>query len=168
MSQDTPNIELNAETLTGDIRDWLIGHFRDMQKPWAQMSESEQYDKIEAADRAARQLVTKTVNTLASENFDTVHVQVGKFTVKEGQIKAEFTAAATDQYLLSIRHAGRAVLVLADPNAYHGERQEARPDPDEPGLPLVDEEQAEVEPAGQGMPDIPDFLDRRSAADAAA
>lgn len=132
--------QMTVETLTGDIRDFLLGHLRDMQKPWAQMSEREQNDKIYAASSAARSVLSAAVNLIAAHGFDKVHVQVGKFTVKDGQIKAEFTTNATDASLISIRHAGSAVLVLADPAVFEGERAAAKADPDEPGLPMDDKQ----------------------------
>ena len=132
--------QMTVETLTGDIRDFLLGHLRDMQKPWAQMSEREQNDKIYAATNSARSTLSAAVNLIAAHGFDKVHVQVGKFTVKDGQIKAEFTTAATDASLISIRHAGSAVLVLADPAVFEGEQGKAEADPDEPSLPMDDEQ----------------------------
>lgn len=131
-----------VETLTGDIRDFLLGHLRDMKKPWPQMSEKEQNDKIWAAENAARSIVSKAVNIISAHGFDKVHVQVGKFTVKDGQIKAEFVTPATDENLISIKHAGLAVLVLADPAVFEGQKEEAKADPDEPGLGLDDDREA--------------------------
>ena len=131
--------QMTVETLTGDIRDFLLGHLRDMQKPWAQMSEREQNDKIYAATNAARSMIGGAVNLIAAHGFDKVHVLVGKFTVKDGSIKAEFTTTATDESLISIRHAGSAVLVLADPAVFEGERAAAKADPDEPELPVDDD-----------------------------
>jgi hypothetical protein len=132
--------ELAAETLTGDIRDWLLMHLRDMQKPWAQMSEREQREKINSAESASRDFVRKGVNIIAAKEFDKVFVRVGKFTVKDGEIKGEFTCNASHDNLLSISDAGSAVLVLADSVTFAGERAEALPDPDEPYLPIDDED----------------------------
>lgn len=132
--------QMTVETLTGDFRDFLLGHLRDMKKPWAQMSEREQNDKIYAATNAARSAIGAAVNLIAAHGFEKVHVQVGKFTVKDGQIKAEFTTTATDESLISIRHAGSAVLVLADPAVFEGEKSAAQADPDEPALPMDDEQ----------------------------
>lgn len=134
--------DLTVETLTGDIRDFLLGHLRDMQKPWAQMSERDQNDVIWAATNAASSMIFKAVNLIAAHGFDKVHVQVGKFTVKDGQIKAEFTTNATDASLISIRHAGSAVLVLADPAVFEGQRDAAKADPDEPEMPFDERDEA--------------------------
>lgn len=134
--------DMTVDTLTGDIRDFLLMHLRDMQKPWPQMSEREQNDKIYAAENAARSMVRKAVNLITAREFDKVHVQVGKMTVKDGEIKAEFTTPATDANLISVRHAGLAVLVLADPAVFEGSKSEPKADPDEPGLDLDQDEAA--------------------------
>lgn len=132
--------QMTVETLKGDVRDFLLGHMRNLRKPWAQMSEHEQNDVIWAATNSASSMIFKAVNLIAAHGFDKVHVQVGKFTVKDGSIKAEFTTTATDKSLISIRHAGSAVLVLADPAVFEGERSAAKADPDEPGLPMDDDQ----------------------------
>lgn len=134
--------DMTVETLTGDVRDFLIMHLRDMQKPWPQMSEREQNDKIWAAENAARTMVRKAVNLITAREFDKVHVKVGKFSVKDGEIKAEFTTPATDDSLISVRHAGLAVLVLADPAVFEGNKPAPQADPDEPGLDLDQDEAA--------------------------
>ena len=128
--------DVTVETLTGDIRDFLLMHLRDMQKPWPQMSEREQNDKIYACENSARSMVRKAVNLITAREFDKIHVNVGKFTVKDGEIKAEFTTSATDDNLISVRHAGLAVLVLADPTVFEGSKPAPQADPDEPDLGL--------------------------------
>ncbi len=162
MTEKQDYIEMSVETLTGDLRDWLLGHLRNMPKPWQQLSEAEQKDRIYAAESAARDFVRKGVNLIAAHGHDKVTVDVGKFTVKDGSIKAEFVAAATDDNLLLIRHAGRAVLVLADPEVFTGERAPAAADPDEPELPIEEEDEGDEEPSSSGdFPEIPPHLDRR-------
>lgn len=162
MTEKQDYIEMSVETLTGDLRDWLLSHLRNMPKPWQQLSEAEQKDRIYAAESAARDFVRKGVNLIAAHGHDKVTVDVGKFTVKDGSIKAEFVAAATDDNLLLIRHAGRAVLVLADPEVFTGERSPAAADPDEPELPIEEEDEGDDEPSSPGdFPDIPPHLDRR-------
>lgn len=134
--------DVTVETLTGDVRDFLLMHLRDMKKPWQQMSEREQNDKIWASENAARSMVRKAVNLITARDFDKIHVQVGKFTVKDGEIKAEFTTPATDDNLISVRHAGLAVLVLADPSVFEGAKPAPQADPDEPDLGLDQDEAA--------------------------
>lgn len=137
--------ELAAETLTGDIRDFLLGHMRNMQKPWAQMSESEQRSMIALCEKSADSLVRGAVSIVSARNFERVHVHVGKFAVKDGMIKAEFSCQATHDNLLSIADADGAVLVLASAEAFEGQRGAANPDPDEPSLPIEDDEDSDDE-----------------------
>lgn len=175
MSDPAENTEFNAETLTGDVRDFLLSHLRDMAKPWQQMSEAEQRAKVAITEKHAEFIAKKAVNIVASRDFDRVSVKVGKFTVKDGSIKAEFTCVATHDNLLSISDADFAVLVLADPDEFHGERAAAAVDPDEPDLPIdddgidPDDEPDDGAPedddgsSGEAMPDIPPDFDRRPA-----
>ncbi len=37
-------IDLETATLSGDLRDAMLTRIRNLQKPWAQMTEAEQYD----------------------------------------------------------------------------------------------------------------------------
>lgn len=131
--------ELAAETLTGDIRDFLLGHMRNMQKPWAQMAENEQRSMIAMCEKSADNLVRGAVGIVSARNFERVHVHVGKFGVKDGMIKAEFTCQASHDNLLSIADAEGAVLVLASAEAFEGQRGAATADPDEPELSIDDE-----------------------------
>lgn len=146
MSQDTPNIDLNTDTLTGDIRDFLLSHIRDMQKPWAQMSQEEQKAKVALAEKAAENLVKQSLETIAGRGLPFMVISVGKFTCDGAEMKGTYTAYASDENLLRARHLSerRAVFVLCDPDLYFGERYEAKTDPDEPGLPLADESEAEA------------------------
>ena len=51
--------DLAANTLTGDVRDFLLDRVKTLGKPWAAMSEDEQSDQIHAAKSAAEHLVKK-------------------------------------------------------------------------------------------------------------
>lgn len=144
MSQEIP-IDLQDETLTGDIRDFLLSHLRDMQKPWAKMSQAEQRAKVELAEKAAENLVKTALEKIAGRGLPFMAITVGKFTCDGAEMKGTYTAYASDENLLRARHLSerRALFVLADPDLYFGERHAAKTDPDEPDLPLVDEDEME-------------------------
>jgi len=170
MSDPAENTAFDTDTLTGDVRDFLLSQMRYMAKPWAQMSEAEQRAKIAITEKHAEFVVKKAVKVIAARDFERVGVRVGKFTVKDGSIKAEFTCDASHANLLSISDADSAVLVLADPEDFYGERAAAVADPDEPDLPMDDDE---IDPdddpddgddeGGEAMPEIPPDFDRRPA-----
>lgn len=183
MSETKEAAELAAETLTGDIRDILLTHVRSMEDPWSKMSERAQGDKIEAIERCVRTLVSRAVKIVATQGFDRIEVKPVKFTVKDN-VKLEVTASYTvDNITLLAEHEqSNAILVFADPAQFTGARSEAKPDPDEPELPIedIDEEDGESEDGefapdpsqpedepeageeeqAEGFPAIPAFLDR--------
>lgn len=121
---------LQAETLTGDIRDMVLTEFKHQPKPWQQMNEEEQQRLIDRAEDIAGQLVQRAVNIIAERGLPSLPITVGKFTVDAGELKGVFEAYASDDNLLRIRHlAGqRAMFVLASPDAYEGEKAPAEPE----------------------------------------
>ena len=123
-----------VDTIAGDIRDWLGDRVREVKKPWTDLHEHEQRRFGADAERIGRDIAKKAVGLVASVGFDSVTVQVGKFTVKEGEIKAEFTCPATHDNLIAIMDAGRAALVLADSERFLGERAAFRVEPDQPEM----------------------------------
>lgn len=159
MSED--KIELASETMTGDIRDFLLSHLRDMQKPWAQMSQAEQKAKVELAEKAAENLVKNALETVAGRGLPFMVITVGKFTCDGAEMKGTYSAYASDENLLRARHLSerRALFVLADPDLYFGERHEAKTDPDEPGLPLPGDDD-------EDLPHVGSTVDRRQPVDA--
>ena len=120
----------------GDIRDWLIGRLRTMPRTWSLLSEDDQRAHFEAADRAAMGLMRAVLARVTDFPFQQVPVRVGKFSVKEGNIRCEVQAMGTDDNILAFLHGDRAMLVLASEEEFRGEREPAAIDPDEPGLPL--------------------------------
>lgn len=143
MMNDASQISANildaaeAETLTGDIRDSLLAHVRDIRVPWAMLAEDEQQDKIDALGKMAESAVRRIASIIAQKGFPSIVAAVGKWTVKDG-IKLELTASGNiDNITKLAEHGARsAVLVLSEPGDYLGERAPAKPDKDEPELPM--------------------------------
>lgn len=129
-------VDLALETLTGDIRDALLTHVRTMQDPWSKLSERKQQEKIDAVSSMARDLVRRCAHIVGAKGFEHLGITVGKFTAKDGALKAEFETAQTHFSLVKLADMQnrRSLLVLVDPDDYHGEREPAKPDPDQPEL----------------------------------
>jgi len=140
-------LDIAAETLTGDIRDALLTHIRSMEDPWSKLSEKAQGEKIYAVTKTADYVVAQAVKLIATNGLPHIHVKTGKFTVKDG-VKLEVLAVETVTNITALASHGQAaaVLVLADSSPYDGERAAARPDPDEPGLPLQDDDDRYFDP----------------------
>lgn len=144
--KDKDALDIATETATGDLRDMIIGHFRAMEDPWSKLSEKQQQDKIYAATNAAEHAIRTVVNLVAQRGFTHVHAQLGKITIDKG-IKMEVTAVSTSGNIqrLADHGKGTVLLVFADVEQYFGARSEAKPDPDEPGLPLEDDSEFDVD-----------------------
>ncbi|MEN3208616.1 hypothetical protein PUR23_01040 [Methylorubrum populi] len=146
--------ELAADTLRGDVRDALLTHIRDLEKPFSLLSETRQRDIIEAIDRTAQHVVRGSVDIIANQGFPAIDVRVsskGKW--GDGSIELTVGAAFSQSNAnkISEHGAGAAVLVLAEPGEFFGERRAARPDPDQRRMDLgADEDEAQTESAPRG------------------
>jgi hypothetical protein len=139
----------SLNTLSGDVRDFILDTIRPIEKPWTKLAEWEQAQLAQAIEAKARDVIRAVVDMISTRNFDHVEVQVGKGTFKEGEIEAKITCPDTDDNLIAIKNAGRCALVLADPQVFFGEKAKAKVDPDQPDLDL---KPAEAESAPGGLP----------------
>ncbi len=133
-----PDIKrMEAGTLAGDIRDVVLMHFRNIKVPWSMLSEQEQSDKINAFESLGRDIARRAVFMVAASNMPILHVTTGQWTVKD-QIELKVSAAALVGNITTLAEHGQhaAVLVLADPTAYMGEREKAKAQKDQPDLPF--------------------------------
>lgn len=132
---DDNTIDLATETLTGDIRDFLLDRVKRLGKPWAAMTEDEQSDQIHAAKEAAENLVRNACKIIAAEGRKTIVGNLLQVTQKDN-IKAVIEFAKTDEMRHELFDAqGMAVLlVVAGSETFTGEREPAEPTPDQGDL----------------------------------
>jgi class 3 adenylate cyclase len=123
---DDQDPTLSPNTLTGDIRDFMLAWLRNMKKPFEQMGENEQWDVIEATEKSARHLVGGVINVVSAHGFPRALVKIGQFTVKDG-IEAKIVSQRSEKNLLNFNDfAGRnAVLIFADPDDFDAQRAPA-------------------------------------------
>src|ERR1700735_4397399 len=76
--------DIAVETLSGDVRDVLLTHFRSIHVPWGHLNEEEQRDKIEALEKCAHDVVRRAVHLLTTQAFPVLPVQIGKWVVDKG------------------------------------------------------------------------------------
>lgn len=137
-----PAIEdIAAATLRGDVRDFLMGWFRNTPKPWPQMSEAEQKNFASAADRQAETLVRAVTNLVGSQGFRSFAVSVGDFQKKANRLEAKISAPYSRENLIEMAEAGEAgpiVLSMVSLEQFEGERAPAKVMPDQPDL--IDDE----------------------------
>jgi hypothetical protein len=119
-----------------------------MSDPWQKLSESAQSIRISTIDNLAASVVRRACAIIAGNGFNHIPVTIGKFTVKPGEAKSEFTCTPTSEnvnHLLEMQGRG-SILVLIDSDTYMGEREQANPDKDQPVLP-IDEPAEQLENA---------------------
>lgn len=157
----TETLDLQAETLSGDIRDMLLTHIRSMETPWSKLSEDQQRDRIEACATAGRDLVRKSVKLVAHRGFAHMPITLKDWTVKDG-IQLKVAAADTVEEItkLAEHRSGHALIVFASSSAFLGARSEPEPEPDQPEIEF-DPETGEVEGDGNAteasdMPEPPE------------
>jgi hypothetical protein len=136
-----PTYEIEAETLTGDVRDVLLTHMRSMEVGWRFLTEQQQRDKIEASERCAEQLVRSAFALVSQADFPHITVEIGAVKL-DGGMEIKLKCAGTVANVTRLAEHGRtaAILVLTDPQAFFGERDEAKPDKDQPSL--LDQDEA--------------------------
>lgn len=139
ISQADETVTLGIETLRGDIRDRILDNIARQMPCWTKLSEQEQKKFIGRADTIAYETVREAAQIIAHQGFAHLIVSTGKWTVKDG-IKLEVGASSSvdDITKLASHGAGSAVLVLAEPSVFFGQRADALADKDQPDLPNVD------------------------------
>jgi hypothetical protein len=140
-------LKLARETMTGDLRDCLLDFMKHDKEvlPWNMLSEEKQRDKIEKVTRAVTMATEKAVGIIAADGKTTIKATLEKITIKDG-IKAEFSLSQFDTQRHALIDAQGSVihLVVADKEAYEGERKAAKPDPNQRNLIQDDDDQKEA------------------------
>jgi len=154
MNTEKEVINFASETLTGDIRDFLVDRLRNFPKVWAQMTEDEQENEIEAATKAADNLVSRAVKIIASEGRRTVDARLEKITIsKNCELKITTNICNIEDLTPCLNDA--ILLVTSGVDEFTGERAPCKADPDEPELFDGD---AEEKAAEEEQFDEKDFL----------
>ena len=156
--------ELAAETLRGDVRDALLRIVRNMETPWSKLAENDQAWRIDAISRTAEKVVRDAVRTVANQGFPHVEVLVsnkGKFAGGSMELTIAAPFSVENATRLSEHGVGSAILVLAKPGEFFGERRIARAQPDQSTFLNEDDE---GDDPGEPVADA----DRESSGDASA
>lgn len=147
---DTPPddvVSIAVETLTGDMRDFILDRLRHEQskRPWHERSEADQRDTVHQVETAVQRVVRTAVELIAAQGLRTIKATLEQVTVKDG-IKATLTMSKFDEERHTLIDAtGATVLVVvADPEQFTGERAPVEIKPDQPefsaGVPVVHSE----------------------------
>lgn len=150
------NVDLQLETLSGDIRDEMLKRIRSRKVSWHMMTEQEQSEEIEALGMLSRQMVRRAVALLTKHDFAHAVVTLEEFKVKGGKdIEAKITCPniQLNREALGDRTGQMCLLLMVDSEEFFGERETPKADPDQPGLGLeVAPEEEEEKPLGLPKP----------------
>jgi len=109
---DTVIANLASDTLRGDVRDAMLSWFKATPKPWGMMSEREQRDFADTADRAACSLVKQACQIIAANERPCIVASLVEYREKDG-IEAKLKLASTGSNVAALHEAcGREVLIV--------------------------------------------------------
>lgn len=129
------SILLAANTLTGDVRDFIIDRVKNLGKPWAAMSEDEQREQIYQAKEAAEHLVREACVIIAAGGKKAMTGKFVKASIKDKiQCQIDFGLADEQRHELFDTVGMSVCLVLADAAPFTGEKGPAEPTPDQSDL----------------------------------
>ncbi len=127
-------IDIATETLTGDIRDFILDTLRHEQdrRPWHERSEAEQRATVARVETAVHAHVRHAVELIAAAGRRTIKARLAQVTIKDG-IKATLILSKHSDLRHQFMDAqGRDVLVVvADPEEFSGERAPVAITPDQ-------------------------------------
>ena len=132
------DLVVNTDELVFDVRDFLLDTIKARPKPWSGTSQAEQRDVAAACEHAAKELVRKVAEAIASNGVQSIRVlltkvNMGTDIVISGKVKT-FGEDEEDRAVLQLHRAiGKHVMLTrASADDYTGEGREAATDPDEP------------------------------------
>lgn len=133
-------LEIATDEMVFDVRDFLLDTIKARPKPWSGTSQAEQRDVAAACEHAAKELVRKVAEAVASNGVQSIRVlltkvNMGSDIVISGKVKT-FGEEEEDAAVLQLHRAiGKHVMLTrASADDYSGGDREAETDADEPGF----------------------------------
>jgi hypothetical protein len=122
-----------ADHLRGDVRDAMLTWFKATPKPWSQLSEKEQRDLADAADRCARSIVKQACQHIAANERPVIVAQLVQYKEKDG-VEAQLKLPSKGEVVAALHEAcGREVLLVTSGyEEFSGEAAPAEIDADQP------------------------------------
>ena len=132
-------VDFAAETLIGDMRDFILDRLKHEQAklPWHQRSEADQRDTVHQVEAHVQAMVKRAVELIAAQGRRSIRATLEQITIKDG-IKATVSLSKFDEQRHSLVDAQGAsiLIVVADPEEFQGERAPAEITPDQGKLPV--------------------------------
>lgn len=135
--QDDIAVQLATNTMTGDLRDFILDRLRHEQskQPWHQRSEADQREVVHQVESAVRAAVTRAVEIMAGAGRRTIEATVDQITIKDGyKATLTFSKLNENRHVLADAQGARVLIVVADPDIFTGERAPVAITPDQATL----------------------------------
>jgi hypothetical protein len=137
MDMEQQTIDLNTDTLSGDVRSAIMDRVRALQVGWGMMSERDQRTFTQEIDDTVRHLVREAVALIAADGMPVIRAKcTGVNHKKGGAIEAKMELKGDDEQRHELFDAvdSHVTIVVADHERYIGEQKPEPIDPDQPGL----------------------------------
>jgi hypothetical protein len=143
-------VGLAAKTLAGDLRDLMLESVKQQQKPWQQLSETEQASVISLFDWESKNVVKRIAAQIAAAGCATVTGQLDSVKLgKSLELKVLVSRSSVGRHDLIDAQAGDVLIAIPNVDRFMGERKPAKADPDAPELPIDLGEEAQDEARAQ-------------------
>lgn len=134
------DIEVQPETLAGDVRDAMLQRIKGLRSPWGHMTETEQNELAEGLAYDARRLVEAAIQALSAFEFPRAVAKMARMSVnpdkKTIECKLEFQLIPENLEVLGVNVGSMVAVVMVDSSQFKGEREPVKVDPDQPDLPM--------------------------------
>lgn len=136
MTAIADELEISTDEMIYDVRDFLLDTIKARPKPWSGTSQAEQRDVAAACEHAAREVVRKIVEAVASNGVQSIRVlltkvNMGTDIIIQGKVKT-FGENEEDKAVLQLHRAINKYVMLTRATAedYAEGEREAETDPD--------------------------------------
>jgi hypothetical protein len=122
---DVDIVTLAAETMTGDLRDFLLDRLKHHHNPipWQLQPEREQRETIRQAEVAARAWVDAAATLIAADGAKAARGSLIKLQSKDGlQLQVNIPAASPLRHELMDAVGSTVLVTILDPEKFAGER----------------------------------------------
>lgn len=114
---------IDTATLLGDVRDALLGWFRQAPDAWSKLDADQQREMIDRCTVLAEHVVVEAVRLTTAKGFPTISGRLVKCLIKDGMQLQIDVSRHDPQRLVLIDNLGRpVVLVIAELDMFAGEK----------------------------------------------
>ncbi len=132
-------IEIRENSMAGDLVSLLVDEFKAESKPWAQLSEDDQYDLIDRCRKRVETAVTQACRSIGARGQSTIAATLEQVTVKDG-IKAVVSLSKADPQRHELVDAqGQTVLLVVSAEREMLTGEMPKPEPTQKRLPIDDD-----------------------------